>query len=106
VGAIHASSEGYAGHGGNDVAPTVPKDDAPINSYEDSHNLSPIHQAFIDFLETRAPDVCANIMICLIHQCNFLFDKQIAKLEQTFTETGGLRERMYNARKDYRKNNH
>jgi len=105
VGAIHASPEGYAGHGGSYVAPAVPNDDALANSYEHSHNISPIHQAFIDFIETRPADVCANIMICLVNQCDFLLDKQIAKLEQTFTETGGLRERMYNARKNYRQNN-
>ena len=38
-------------------------------------------------------------MISLVHQANFLLDRQIAVLTQKFTETGGLRERMYHARK-------
>jgi four helix bundle suffix protein len=96
---------GNDGNNGNDVAPQVQRNSTNDSNFEESHNLSPIHQAFIAFLETRPPDICANIMICLINQCNYLLDKQIARLEQTFTETGGLRERMYNARKDYRKNN-
>ncbi len=63
-----------------------------------------IHEIFLHFLKTRPPEVCANIMICLINQCNFLLDRQIKKLEEDFTKEGGLRERMYNARVNYRKN--
>jgi four helix bundle suffix protein len=62
-----------------------------------------IHKSFVHFLKTRSSEVCANIMICLINQCNFLLDRQIKKLEENFTKQGGLRERMYNARVNYRK---
>ena len=64
--------------------------------------VSPVHASFVNFLETRPPEVCANIMICLVNQCNYLLDRQIRKLEDDFLKSGGLRERMYNARRDYR----
>jgi four helix bundle suffix protein len=42
--------------------------------------------------------VVANIVICLIHQTNYLLDRQIRQLEKAFLEEGGLRERMTQAR--------
>ncbi|GAB7028512.1 hypothetical protein JCM15764A_37610 [Geotalea toluenoxydans] len=45
----------------------------------------------------------ANIIICLIHQANFLLDKQLKFLEQAFLKEGGLRERMTRARIEARK---
>ncbi len=56
------------------------------------------------FIETREGVVCANIILCLIHQCNYLLDQQIRRLEEDFIKEGGLRERMYQARKNYRDN--
>ncbi|MBC7818073.1 MAG: four helix bundle protein, partial [Planctomycetaceae bacterium] len=47
-------------------------------------------------------DVIANIVICLIHQTNYLLDQQLKTLEQEFLEQGGLRERMTRARLNYR----
>jgi four helix bundle suffix protein len=38
------------------------------------------------------------IFICLIHQTNFLLDRQIRRLERDFVEQGGPRERMTRAR--------
>ena len=55
-------------------------------------------QHFCPFFETRPPDVLANIVICLIHQTNYLLDQQIRRLEQDFLKEGGLRERMTRAR--------
>lgn len=54
------------------------------------------------FVETRSPEVIANIAICLIHQTNFLIDQQVRHLEQAFLQQGGLRERMTQARLAYR----
>ena len=56
------------------------------------------------FIETRSGVVCVNIILCLIHQCNYLLDQQIRRLEEDFIKNGGLRERMYQARKNYRDN--
>jgi four helix bundle suffix protein len=41
-------------------------------------------------------------MISLIHQTNYLLDRQIKSLEKSFAEKGGIRERMSRARKSYR----
>jgi four helix bundle suffix protein len=54
------------------------------------------------FVETRPPEVIANIAICLIHQTNYLIDQQLRRLEQDFVKEGGLRERMTRARLQYR----
>ena len=67
------------------------KDESYENTYE-------------QFIETRSGVVCANIILCLIHQCNYLLDQQIRRLEEDFIKNGGLRERMYQARKNYRDN--
>lgn len=53
--------------------------------------------------EDRPAEVRANIIICLIHQTNYLLDQQIRKLEQDFLKEGGLRERMTRARIESRK---
>lgn len=50
------------------------------------------------FFEDRPPEVLANIAICLIHQANYLLDRQIRRLEKDFVEKGGIRERMTRAR--------
>jgi len=47
----------------------------------------------------------ANMMICIIHQTNYLLDKQLAKLSADFMKSGGFTERLYQKRTDYRKNN-
>jgi four helix bundle suffix protein len=59
-------------------------------------NLS--YADFHEFIETRTPQVVANILICLIHQANYLLDQQLHRLEQDFLKEGGLRERMTRAR--------
>jgi four helix bundle suffix protein len=55
------------------------------------------YDAFRSF-ENRPAEVRANIIICLIHQTNYLLDRQIRRLEQDFLREGGLRERMSRAR--------
>lgn len=56
------------------------------------------YEIYREFVDTRPPDVIANIAICLIHQANYLLDRQLARLERDFLEEGGLRERMSRAR--------
>jgi four helix bundle suffix protein len=60
------------------------------------------YELYREFVETRPPEVIANIAICLIHQANYLIDQQLRRLEKDFLEEGGLRERMTRARLDYR----
>lgn len=65
------------------------------------------YESYRSYLENRGDSTCANIMICLIHQCNYLLDLQLKQLTEAFVRTGGLRERMTAARlaeRDRRKN--
>ena len=56
------------------------------------------YETYKTYLETRPSEVAANILLCLIHQANYLLDRQIRQLEKSFLEEGGLRERMTRAR--------
>jgi four helix bundle suffix protein len=67
---------------------------SPTESYETYRNL----------MDTRPPQVLANIALCLIHQANYLLDQQRRRLEKDFVKKGGIREQMTAARLAYRKN--
>jgi len=56
------------------------------------------YESYRTYIETRSAPVVANILICLIHQTNYLLDRQLRQLEKAFLEEGGLRERMTRAR--------
>jgi four helix bundle suffix protein len=60
------------------------------------------YETYREFCETRPAEVVSNIAICLIHQANYLLDRQICKLEQDFVQEGGIRERMTKARLQFR----
>jgi four helix bundle suffix protein len=61
------------------------------------------YETYRTYVDTRPPEVVANIIICLIHQANYLLDKLIRQLEQAFLKQGGLRERMTRARLEARR---
>src|SRR5688572_17185463 len=42
------------------------------------------YETYRAFAETRSADVVANIAVCLIHQTNYLLDRQIEVLEKAF----------------------
>ena len=50
------------------------------------------------------PENFANCLICLIHQANFLLDRQLKALEKSFLEEGGFTERLYQKRTTHRTN--
>jgi restriction system protein len=50
------------------------------------------------WLKSDDPAVVANAIICLIHQANYLLDRQIAGLERQFIKEGGYTERLAAAR--------
>ena len=56
------------------------------------------YETYKSYIETRPGEIVANIVICLIHQTNYLLDQQLRRLEQDFLKEGGLRERMTRAR--------
>lgn len=61
-------------------------------------NKHTTYESYRSYIETRPPEVVANIMICVIHQTNYLLDQQLRQLEAAFLKEGGLRERMTRAR--------
>ena len=61
------------------------------------------YDLFRKYVETREGPVVANIALCLIHQANYLLDRQIRGLEADFLREGGIRERMAKARREVRK---
>ena len=67
-------------------------------------NPNATYETFRPYIESRPGDIVANIIICLIHQVNYLLDRQIRHLEDAFVEEGGLRERMTRARLEARDN--
>ncbi len=60
------------------------------------------YETYRTYMETRPPEVLANIAICLLHQANYLLDQQIRRLEKDFLKKGGLRENITKARLKYR----
>ena len=60
------------------------------------------YESYRTYIETRPAPVVANILICLIHQTNYLLDQQLRQLEKAFLTEGGLRERMTRARLSHR----
>jgi four helix bundle suffix protein len=61
------------------------------------------YETYRTYLDTRPPGIVANILICLIHQTNYLLDQQLRALEKAFLDEGGLRERMTRARLETRR---
>ncbi len=49
-----------------------------------------------------APESAANTIICLIHQANYLLDRQLESLEKAFVEGGGFSENLFKKRLEYR----
>ena len=58
---------------------------------------------YAQWLDHADPAIRANALICLIHQANFLLDRQIAALEQAFVEGGGYSEQLATARMAHRR---
>ena len=56
------------------------------------------YETYRSYIQTRPPETVANILVCLIHQTNYLLDRQIRQLEKAFVEDGGQSERMTRAR--------
>ena len=60
------------------------------------------YETYESYLPANDPVLFCNTIISLIHQTNYLLDRQIKSLEKSFIEKGGIRERMTNTRKSYR----
>lgn len=58
---------------------------------------------YTSWLNSEDSSVVANTLICLIHQANFLLDRQILALEKSFISEGGYSENLATARIAQRK---
>jgi restriction system protein len=56
------------------------------------------YKTYQAYFEAASPELSANALICLIHQANYLLDRQLRALEVEFLEKGGITERLYQAR--------
>ena len=61
------------------------------------------YKTYRTYIEGSPPEVAANVLICLVHQTNFLLDQQLRQLEKQFLEQGGFTEKLYHARQSARK---
>lgn len=62
------------------------------------------YNTFKKAIENSNPEICANIMRCLINVTTYLLRRQLYTLEREFLEEGGIRERMFKARVNRRNN--
>ena len=58
------------------------------------------YETYKTYLEQghNSPELFCNVMISLIHQTNYLLDRNLKSLEEQFAEKGGIRERMHRTR--------
>lgn len=49
-----------------------------------------------------SPEAAANCLICLIHQANYLLDRQLEALDKKFVEEGGYSENLFKKRMEYK----
>ena len=83
--------------------PLWDKDDLRIRQIRQfAKQKNKTYETYKSYLPPDDPELFCNTMISLIHQTNYLLDRQIKSLEKNFIEKGGIRERMANARKSYR----
>jgi four helix bundle suffix protein len=61
------------------------------NDPSDQSDQTPLYSAW---LQSTDPAIVANAVICLIHQANYLLDKQLSALEQQFIHQGGYSEKL------------
>lgn len=65
-----------------------------------SYRTNKSYQTYLTYF--KDPESAANCLTCLIHQANFLIDRQIQSLEKELLEKGGFTENLYKKRIEYR----
>ena len=76
-----------------------PSDSSDLTDLSDQERWA----LYARWLDHADPAIRANATICLIHQANFLLDRQIAALETAFVEDGGYSEQLATERLRHRK---
>jgi four helix bundle suffix protein len=77
----------------------------PYSKRFDKINRTPNanYQTFQKAIENPDLQIVTNVLRNLINVTTYLLRKQITTLEKQFLKNGGLKERMYQARKNYKK---
>lgn len=84
-------------------APPWPKDSREARYARQMGTKQPLtFESFRVVIETRPACVVANLALCLIHQANYLLDRQLQSLGESFVKEGGFRERMTQVRLEAR----
>ena len=78
---------------------TFRKDPSDLTDLSDQERWA----LYARWLDHADPAIRANATICLIHQANYLLDRQIAALEAAFVEDGGYSEQLATERLRHRK---
>ena len=82
----------------NDLAVWQKNDKAAVAVRNLGRRKDESYETYRAYFEKRSAGTFANIMICLVNQCNYLLDRQIRSQEAAFVKNGGIRERMLKAR--------
>lgn len=61
------------------------------------------YMSYRSYFEGSVPEVAANAAVCLIHQANYLLDRQLRRLEKEFLEQGGFTEKLHRMRIKHRR---
>jgi restriction system protein len=69
-----------------------------------SYKKNRSYKTYRTYIKNISPEIAANTVICLIHQTNYLLDRQLGALEKEFLNKGGFTERLYQARSQLRNN--
>lgn len=65
-----------------------------------SYKTDRTYKTYLKYFEEA--ESAANCLICLIHQANYLIDRQLQSLEKELLEKGGFTENLYKKRLEYR----
>jgi restriction system protein len=60
------------------------------------------YSTYKTYIQGSPPETAANSAICVIHQTNYLLDRQLRALEKKFVTEGGFTERLYRVRSEAR----
>lgn len=60
---------------------------------------------YLEIAKSRPAETTANMCICLLHQADYLLQRQLESLEEKFLAQGGFKEKMFAARLQARNTN-
>jgi four helix bundle suffix protein len=103
--ALKVRAIGHSGSGlSHPSSPTDRPDPTGLSNRMASPGNPPAtpYSLYRTLVEDSPPETAANTLICLIHQANYLLDRQLQELERQFIQGGGYTEQLAAARRDER----